>query len=291
MASFLNRIEQGVKSFDLYGEQVQLTYKGNATFDTCCGGIVSLIFMIAMTVTFGLQFIDLVRNPEYQNFAPTYEYDQSFRVENADSMVAIQISGRDYYKNLLTNDEIMQDLRVWFKLTNETYVDAVYCKDLYADLIDRASQSDSPRAQFFADQFKDSFYVCPNVTSFVFLDKDSTMSLKVGKCGKNAQRISSYAGDAECSKGMNYPANYYSYQLLTISSSFDADYFHQFKVPRMTAEQTTVGFEDRGQIIQKVTGSSKQIEFLDSVLNPKSTETIQTGHLLQSYPTNVGLKA
>ena len=41
---------------------------------------------------------------------------------------------------------------------------------------------------------------------------------------------------------------------------------------------------------QKVTGTAKEIEFHDSLFNPVSAETIKTGDLQQSYPTNTGLK-
>ena len=54
MASFLARIGEGIKRVDLYGQPVQLTYKGNLKFQTCCGGCVSLIFIVLMTTMFGL---------------------------------------------------------------------------------------------------------------------------------------------------------------------------------------------------------------------------------------------
>ena len=55
-------------------------------------------------------------------------------------MVAIKLRGyAEDTKNYMRNSKVMQDLRVSFKLSNDTYVDAVSCKDLYADLIEQAN--------------------------------------------------------------------------------------------------------------------------------------------------------
>ena len=95
MANFFRKVGLAIKSLDLYGQRVQLTYKGNATFMTCCGGLVSLIFMLAMMATFSYQIYDLAQEAEFKSYAPTYEYDQRFNVTKGQSMVAIKIIGRD----------------------------------------------------------------------------------------------------------------------------------------------------------------------------------------------------
>ena len=49
MSSFPNRvynsITNGIKSYDIYGEPIQLNYQGEDTYKTCPGGIISLIFL------------------------------------------------------------------------------------------------------------------------------------------------------------------------------------------------------------------------------------------------------
>ena len=83
-----------------------------------------------------------------------------------------------------------------FSISNGTKVDAVYCKDLYADLIEGADQSDSERAKFIANIYQNSHYICPNLTSFDFLDKETHFVAKISKC--NTKHLTSYAGDTPC---------------------------------------------------------------------------------------------
>ena len=93
-----------------------------------------------MTVTFGFQSNTLIRDPEYKSFAPTYEYVARFDVDYLHSMVAIKLRGEDEKKGKsMSQKSLMKDLRVSFKLSNGTYLDAIYCSDLYADLIEQAS--------------------------------------------------------------------------------------------------------------------------------------------------------
>ena len=49
-------------------------------------------------------------------------------------MVAVEIRGRsEGTRKELTDEEIMKDLRVSFLVSNGSYLDAVFCTDLYAD--------------------------------------------------------------------------------------------------------------------------------------------------------------
>ena len=76
MASFLARVGESIKKVDLYGQPVQLTYKDNPMFQTSCGGCVSLIFIVIMTTMFGFQCYELMTEPEFESYAPTYDFDQ-----------------------------------------------------------------------------------------------------------------------------------------------------------------------------------------------------------------------
>ena len=130
---------------------------------------------------------------------------------------------------------IMKELRVSFILSNDTHLDAVFCRDLYADWIEQAGHSYSTRAQKLAEAFVDDIgFVCPNVTSFDFLNEDLSMKAIVSRCKAGVQNI--YAGDLACNKGLSNPLSNYKYVLRTISSTFDADHYHQNREPLMTID-------------------------------------------------------
>ena len=93
-----------------------------------------------MTVTFGFQLHELIAEPVFSSSFPTYEYAHKFDVDYLQSMVAIKLTGVDREAGKkLSQKEIKEDLRVSFKIsdatnhTNDTYLDAVNCKDLYED--------------------------------------------------------------------------------------------------------------------------------------------------------------
>ena len=111
---------------------------------------------------------------------------------------------------------------------------------------------------------------------------------KVGSCSFAEGKQSVYAGDTKCNKVLLRSLDHYKYRLLTISSSFDADYYHVNKEPRMTAQLNTVALENGASVAQKVTASTKLIQFRDSIFNPMKIEKILTGDLKQSYPINQG---
>lgn len=66
------RLGSSFKNIDIYGEQVQLTYKGNSTFKSIPGAIISsivLVTLISFSIHQSLQFV-LRQNPNVstQNF-------------------------------------------------------------------------------------------------------------------------------------------------------------------------------------------------------------------------------
>ena len=71
----------------------------------------------------------------------------------------------------------MRDVRVSFRYGPGTYLDAVWCRDLYASLIEQAETSTSAHTKKIADFFLDGTpHICPNVTSFDFLSENITMT-------------------------------------------------------------------------------------------------------------------
>ena len=114
MASIFGKAKEKVKSGDLFGQPVQLTYKGTATFNTCCGGLVSILFVTAMMAVFAMDLTELLMEPEYANYAPTYEYTHKFDIDKLHSMLAIKVRGRDSEGKLLARSKVNKDIRVAF---------------------------------------------------------------------------------------------------------------------------------------------------------------------------------
>ena len=77
----------------------------------------------------------------------------------------------------------------------------------------------------------------------------------VSKCRKGVQNI--YAGDLACNKRVSNPISNYKYNLLTISSTFDADYYHQNREPIISIDKTIVVLEEDATIEQEVVGTAK----------------------------------
>ena len=55
--------------------------------------------MMAMTATFGYQLHELIADPEFISFAPTYEHVHKFDVDYLQSMFAIKLMGVDEEAN------------------------------------------------------------------------------------------------------------------------------------------------------------------------------------------------
>ena len=165
---------------------------------------------MTMTATFGFQLHELIVEPEFQSFAPTFEYDERFDVDYLHSMVAVEIRGRsEGTSKELTDEEIIKDLRVSFLVSNGSYLDAVFCTDLYADQIQQAEESDSARAKDLAALFRARSFICPNVTSFDFLKKETVMKIQIKDCQNGVQGV--YAGDVECNEPRSQPISNYKY--------------------------------------------------------------------------------
>ena len=56
MAEFFTKVGNVVRGTDLFGVPVQLTYKGRTTFNTICGGCLSILLVIGLVVYFALEF-------------------------------------------------------------------------------------------------------------------------------------------------------------------------------------------------------------------------------------------
>ena len=56
-----------IREQDLFAAPVQLTYKGQRSFNTAFGGVCSILFILASVVVFGLGTADLVLNTNYSS--------------------------------------------------------------------------------------------------------------------------------------------------------------------------------------------------------------------------------
>ena len=54
-----------VRGSDLFGIPVQLTYKGSSSFNTICGGCVSILLVISLAVYFSFSLSEEFFNPQF----------------------------------------------------------------------------------------------------------------------------------------------------------------------------------------------------------------------------------
>jgi len=84
-----------VKSQDLFGITVQLTYKGQRSFSTACGGCLSILIVVGFTVGFILQFYKLYSQPEWLSTPETYTFgNMNIDVPQNQATVAISLDAK-----------------------------------------------------------------------------------------------------------------------------------------------------------------------------------------------------
>ena len=62
-----------LRRIDLFGLPVNLTYEGDFTFNTACGGLASLIVIMILLAQISLEVLDLVINHK-MSYQTTYDY-------------------------------------------------------------------------------------------------------------------------------------------------------------------------------------------------------------------------
>lgn len=65
-----------VKSQDLFGAPVQLTYKGERAFNTVSGGCCSLLLIMILICAFCVQLYSVYFSPQFLNYPPRQYYDE-----------------------------------------------------------------------------------------------------------------------------------------------------------------------------------------------------------------------
>ena len=73
LEKMLEKLKELIRSRDLFGKPVQLTYKGKSAFNTVCGGCVSLLLILVILVGACYQLVNLIGEPTFSSLPATYE--------------------------------------------------------------------------------------------------------------------------------------------------------------------------------------------------------------------------
>ena len=76
MASFFSIF----KKMDMFGTPVQLTYRGEDKFKTVAGGCMTLLLMVIIVGSFGLQMWSNVANPTYVSSSADLSLERGYLV-------------------------------------------------------------------------------------------------------------------------------------------------------------------------------------------------------------------
>ena len=88
-ATFCTKAQTTLRNQDFFGIPVQLTHKGQSSFNTAFGGVVSILFIMSMAVYFVQNLYTQLTSPVFQSYPATYNYDndntQFVNVSSADA--------------------------------------------------------------------------------------------------------------------------------------------------------------------------------------------------------------
>ena len=77
LQSLANKFGNVLKGRDLFGIPVQLTYRGQASFQTIFGGLVSLLFLLTFALGFFYQLFIMTFEPQFYNYPPRYDFSET----------------------------------------------------------------------------------------------------------------------------------------------------------------------------------------------------------------------
>ena len=100
MDRFLGKVNKSIKSLDLFGSTVSLTYKGQTAFNTCSGGLISLILILVIATGSILQLNSLYFHPEFVTHPVEYDFSlTNMTLDFSANSVAIGMSIFDFNFN------------------------------------------------------------------------------------------------------------------------------------------------------------------------------------------------
>ena len=151
MANLCKKISPAIKRQDLFGIPVQLTYNGQVAFNTVFGGIVSILFMLALAAAFSYQLYVQITDPKFMNYPPRVDYSEKTTKLNTTTGTTLAYAVNKFYA-----DE--SQVRIKFLAPDNSKIDAVYCRDLYKEQIEAEVDIDDGTdyfTQMFSDQLVD----------------------------------------------------------------------------------------------------------------------------------------
>ena len=217
---FVTSFGNTLKGCDQFGIPVQLTYKGQSSFQTILGGLVSLILVIVFAVGFFVQFYEALFKPAFFNYPPRYDFSETHAVisprEGNTLAVAVQVFNE--------TDELDADkeVRVKFLGPLAKRIDAVYCADFYKDEIEQ-ERNGTVKTNYFTDIFgngNELKWICPDIEQFE-IDYNYGLSASVVQC--NLETEAKYADSEEC---LPYSPSNVTIWTRLVSSNFDPDLYN-----------------------------------------------------------------
>ena len=139
MPSVINSI----RGLDFFAVPVQLTYKGQKSFNTLLGGCCSLLIILVFLTYAIIDLHELIKNPiltgvNYEYYTPRAENTKKYDILTNDFTMAYLVDHTHFSETKMTSDEINTYLRVIFYKNLEP-VPASLCRDKYAEQISQGS--------------------------------------------------------------------------------------------------------------------------------------------------------
>ena len=192
MSSFCLRAKRTIKNQDLFGVPVQLTYQGDKSFKTACGGCLSILFVLSFTVGFILQFRELYVNPQWVSSPETFDYS-STRMTLSPNESTFAVSFYNVVPPTSNNT-----LRVKYTDSTGASVAPMFCTDVYSEEIE-AERNGTSSSAFFTDTFVNidatqTPFVCPGRD--VLIGNDFGLYISFVTCSNYAGLP--YPGNPEC---------------------------------------------------------------------------------------------
>ena len=195
----MEKFKQGIKTFDVFAKPVSLTYKGQFSFTTAFGGVLSLLLITGFTIGFLVRFWTLFFNPTYLFTARTYSYEVNEAKLNSaiGNTIAYSIDTPGFSMN-----ETSAMFRIQFALDNEqkdemNYIEGVLCTEMYKDqIMAETATKESKTIEFNKILNNSTQWICPNTTK-IKIGPERSFIVSVVACGQATGDV--YAQDIACS--------------------------------------------------------------------------------------------
>ena len=104
-------MKKSIREQDLFGVPVMLSFQGETSFNTVCGGIVSMTLMMALSVGFLYQLFQLVYHPVFMTYPSQIELGkQIVTLPSFESTLAVQVFNMQGNTNAVLRIQFMQSV-------------------------------------------------------------------------------------------------------------------------------------------------------------------------------------